>query len=283
MNKSNSHFQSLFLNIDTRCFHSNLEEYYEISVWYKSLTDSGQHVCDRFDDSDLNRCPIITLKSGYYLDESKEQMTWSYDTVGKTAVPVSDTGYSLTHGVVKINELRSETVRAWIYMQHMHSSYDMIIDSFKVAKLNKVCAEANFIRNGDFFLGYSKYWRSWPDWDVAVNYSIVTHGDGDNAIEVSEKPSADRGLEQELYIDTNCINKGDRFLVEADFKMISKSDDLVVRCYSDHPLASCGEIRITSSDGNWGWNVAATGKIYLKRFFIEKSFYALSTLHNEFI
>ncbi len=273
MHKPNSYFQSLFFDIDTRCFHSNLEEYFEISVWYKSLTDIGQHVCDLFDNSDLNRCPIITLKSGYYVDESKEEMTWSYPTVGKTVVPVSDTGYSLTHGVVKINELISETVRAWIYMQHMHVDYDMVIDSFSVSKLAKMCSEDNFIRNGDFASGYSKYWKSYPHWDLAVNYSIVTHGGEDKAIEISNKPSADRGLEQELYIDTNCIDKGDRFLVKADFQMISKIDNSIVRCYSNHSLASCGEIRITSSDGNWEWNLASTGKIYLKRFFIERSLF----------
>ena len=156
MNKSNSHFQSLFFNIDTRCFHSNLEEYYEISVWYKSLTDSGQHVCDRFDNSDLNRCPIATLKSAYYADETKEVSTWNYETVGRTVVPVSTNGYTLTHGVVKVNQKRSELIRAWIYLQHVHNSYDMIIDSFTVEKLAKMCSEDNFVRNGDFTSGYSK-------------------------------------------------------------------------------------------------------------------------------
>ena len=49
-------------------------------------------------------CPIATLKSAYYVDETKEQMTWSYETVGRTVVPVSTNGYSLTHGVVKVNQ-----------------------------------------------------------------------------------------------------------------------------------------------------------------------------------
>ena len=189
-------------------------------------------------------------------------------------VPVSTNGYSLTHGVVKVNQKRSELIRAWIYLQDVHSSYDMIIDSFTVDRVTKMCSEDNFIRNGDFTSGYSKYWRSWPDWDWQnVDYSIVAHGNGDKAIEISNKSTADRGLEQELYIDTNCIDKGDRFLVKADFQMISKIDNSIVRCYSNHSLASCGEIRITSSDGNWEWNLASTGKIYLKRFFIERSLF----------
>ena len=193
-------------------------------------------------------------------------MTWNYEDVAKTVVPVSTNGYSLTHGVVKVNQKRSELIRAWIYLQHVHNSYDMLIGSFTVDKLQKMCNEDNFIRNGDFTSGYSKYWRSWPDWDWQnVNYSIVTHGNGDNAIEISSKQNADRGLEQLLYIDTDCIEKGDRFIVQADFQMVSKEgNSIYVRCHSDHPLASCGNIRISSSvvsnavlfaDNSWAdWN-----------------------------
>ena len=185
-------------------------------------------------------------------------MTWNYETIGKTVVPVSSNGYSLTHGVVKVNQNRSELIRAWIYLQHVHNSYDMVIDTFSVEKLTKMCSEDNFIRNGDFTLGYSTYWRSWHHWEWQnVEYSIVTHGNGDKAIELSNKQNTDQGLEQVLYIDTNCIKKGDRFLVQADFQMISKSDDSIVRCHSNHPLASCGEMRISSSDGDWGWVVVS--------------------------
>lgn len=194
-------------------------------------------------------------------------MSWDYDTVGKTVVPISDTGYSLTHGVFKVNDERSEIVRAWIYMQNVHSSYDMVIDSFSVKKLTKRCTEDNFIRNGNFTSGYSKYWRSYPEWEWKnVNYSIVTVGNGNKAIEISSKTKANQGLEQVLYLDKNCIKSGQRYLVQADFQMISTSDDSVVRCHSeDHPLASkCGEIRINTSGG--GWHFISNGKIYPNLF-----------------
>ena len=203
-------------------------------------------------------------------------MTWSYETVGRTVVPVNTNGYSLTHGVVKVNQKRSELIRAWIYLQHVHSSYDMIIDSFTVDKVTKMCSEDNFIRNGDFTSGYSKYWRSWPDWDWQnVDYSIVSHGNGDTAIEISNKQNADRGLEQVLYIDTDCIIKGHRFLVQADFQMISKADNSIVRCHSNHPLAtSCGEVRISSSDGDWGWVVVSNAVLFADNAWADWNHYA---------
>ena len=155
-----------------------------------------------FYTDNLVECPILTLKNGFHPDlETKDKWDWNHDHYGKTVQPIDPTGFNMVHGVFRVNERISQTRRAWIYIEYVHQTLDIIVDDFSVSKMEAACT-GNFIRNAKFNSGNTKFWKNYG----TVKYNIVSIGDN-NVIEFKEKDRTDHGLMQYLYVDRNCFKK----------------------------------------------------------------------------
>ena len=84
-----SFYDGIGQSLDTRCFHQNVEAYYEIKVWFRTTNATVLHLCDRFNRDDrLVMCPEVTLKSMKYEDPlTKEELDWKYSHYGYTVLP----------------------------------------------------------------------------------------------------------------------------------------------------------------------------------------------------
>jgi hypothetical protein len=224
--KRNWEYSGIGQNLDTRCFHENSGSYYEIVVWFKLEKDKIPYICDRFSSDWKVRCPTITLKTVHYDDPMKEVLDWDYDNnMAEVVVPNDSQSFNMIHGVIKIDEKYSKVNRAWIYAEMFDKPLDLIFDQFSISKLEAAC-NVEFIRNGDFGLGYSSFWKPYSS---RSKFRIVSIGDG-YAMEVYEKPNKWDAVYQDLYIDKSCLAHKDRFKVTGKFKLRKKVDGQEVKC-----------------------------------------------------
>ena len=158
-------------NIDTRCFHQNLNTFYEVPAWFKLENDDEAFICDRFDSNYPNRCPRATLKNVCYLDDAKEEIDWDYD--GDIAMPNDIDGFNFLHGVLKVDDKYNAIERGFMYIKSYDPTIDMILDSFHMEKMEGACT-GDFIRNDDFSIGDSRFWK---EYGIVSFNTIIVDGD----------------------------------------------------------------------------------------------------------
>eukprot|EP00554_Chaetoceros_debilis_P007442 CAMPEP_0194077066 /NCGR_PEP_ID=MMETSP0149-20130528/3732_1 /TAXON_ID=122233 /ORGANISM="Chaetoceros debilis, Strain MM31A-1" /LENGTH=4275 /DNA_ID=CAMNT_0038757959 /DNA_START=113 /DNA_END=12940 /DNA_ORIENTATION=+ len=252
-NRKHDNF-GLGTNLDTRCFHQNKLAFYEVKAWFR-LEDSGDVVfCDRYTSSYPLRCPSMTLRNARYIDpETKAELDWDYDTgIAKVATP-TDKEFNLLHGVIEIGHKYNVIQHATLYIEYFDESFDIVVDDFSVTKMESACF-GNFFRNGDFTVGDSRFWRA----DGTAKYEVV----GD-ALRVYDRGSSSNGIEQSLYVDLDCVNEFDRFLVRATYRLEDingDSFDCDLR-EDDGGLTECAHMRFYAkkdSDNNGYPEIAKT-------------------------
>jgi len=231
-------------NLDTRCFHQNENQYYEINVWFRLENNTVPFICDRWESSNyLFRCPEVTLKNIIYDDPlTKENPILKYDHEGYTVMPNNSPGFNLIHGVVQINERYSRVQRAYLFAEYADQSLDYIISDFSFSKLELSC-NGNFIRNGNLEQGRSQFW----DLQGQGKFNVIDVG-GTKAIEVKEKGHDGHGIRQTLYVNPECLRENDRFRVLAKFRL-RNSQGIEFECdrTSNLGAAKCGEVRIVTA------------------------------------
>ncbi len=157
---------------------------------------------------------------------------------------MSNSLHGKIHGVFQIDDKLEESQRAWIYMENMYKSFDMIVDEFKVDRLTLLCA-GNLVRNGDLETGYSTFWDSYG----TFKFNIVNNPFGGRGIEIKDKPDVSKayyGIEQHLYIDGDCFIIGDRYQIIAKFRMKNaQGSDIGCDLHANYgDLLYCGIARL---------------------------------------
>ena len=61
-------------NLDTRCLHQSLGEYYEIQLYFRLENNTLPFICDPFTDAYETRCPYITFRKQKFINE--ELKSW---------------------------------------------------------------------------------------------------------------------------------------------------------------------------------------------------------------
>jgi len=238
------YYHGIGQNIDTRCFHQNENQYYEINVWFRLENNTVPFICDRWESNDaLFRCPEVTIKNSVYIDPlTKESLDTDYDHKGYTVMPNNSPDFNLIHGVVKINERYSQVNRAWIYAETAHRSLDYIISDFSFKKIDLAC-EGNFIRNGDLEQGRSVFWEKYGN----GKFNVIDV-ENTKALEYKEKTRNNYGLRQYLYVNPDCFKEHDRFTVRAKFRLVN-SGGTTIECdmASTSGENQCGEVRIETA------------------------------------
>ena len=202
-------------NLDTRCFHQNENQYYEINVWFRLEKNSVPFICDRWESSSiLSRCPEVTMKNIVYDDPlTKEDSSLNYDHKGFVVMPNNAQEFNLMHGVLRINERYSRVQRAFLFAEYAHQSLDYILSDVSFTKIDLSC-NGNFIRNGNLERGRSQFWGLYGH----GKYNVIDVA-GTKAIEVKEKGSDGHGIRQTLYMNPDCLRLNDRFRIMAKFRL----------------------------------------------------------------
>ncbi len=189
-------------------------------------------------------------------------------------MPNDSNNFNLLHGVIKVDEKYQSIHRAWIYFEHYDQSLDMILDNYSITKLEAACS-GNFVRNGDFAIGDSRFWYNWGNarWDIV---DVPGVSPGTKALKIFGRGHADHGIYQDLYVDVDCISENDRIKIFARYQVQDPQgnpiqcdrtrDNTLDECafmrakfYSDnnghpHPfVASTTAVHEDVENGDWAW------------------------------
>lgn len=248
----NSQYAGIGQDLDTRCFHQNMNAFYEIKAWFRLVNETSTEpfICDYFTNSYPDRCPKMTLKNVRYLDpDTRQNLDWDYDQDKALAVatPNGPDGFNLLHGVMKIDEKYNAIHRAMMYIEHFHTDFDMILDDFSITKMDGACL-GNFVRNGDFEIGDSRFWKMYG----TSKYEVVDLN-GSKGLKVYDRGHSDHGIMQYLHINLDCVNEFDRFLVRVDYSL-QDSDGNSYECdLTKHDgTHECAQMRVKSYSHNDG-------------------------------
>ena len=189
-------------NIDTRCLRENLNEYYEIELYFRLEQGTSPFICNPYSGNWADRCPTVHFDRKKQADENIES-TASTDHA-RVVVPNNLGDFNLLHGVFKIDESLQSLDRLYMYVTMAPRKYDIIIDNFSVKKLPGICG-GDLIRNGNFDSN-GKYWTNYLRGAIDIDMS------SNKSLKVSKPRSFDGAL-QYLYVDTSCLKVNDRYLV----------------------------------------------------------------------
>ena len=188
-------------NLDTRCLHERLDEFYEIELYFRLENGTTPFICDPYDSTWEVRCPLVTFQQQKYVDGVLESR---YINNRANVIIPNDLGdLNLIHGVFRVDQEIYSLQRVFMYLEYAHQDYDIIMDNVSVKKLPGICG-TDLIRNGDFDEN-GKYWKTYgtAKLDVALG--------SNNALKTYGKSHPDYGPQQELYIDKSCFHVKDRY------------------------------------------------------------------------
>jgi len=204
-------------NLDTRCFHTNEDNYFEIKAWIR-LEDSGSEIiCDPNSDSISTKCGEATLY-WYYYENPKNKVETDYSTMD-VAKPIAQyelaDGFTMLHGVFKIDSDIASAERINVRFQDVKSDYDIILDNMTMTPFEtKTGCDGDLIRNGNFDDGTSMYWK-----DSSSSTSIIQVSSENYAIRNFGRNVYSDDIRQYFYFD--CLQKmsGHRYAAKAKFKL----------------------------------------------------------------
>ena len=149
-----SNYHGIGQNLDTRCLHQSLNEFYEIHLYFRLENGTTPFICDPFDSDWEVRCPFVIFQQTKTVDEKLESQ---YIHRRAEVIIPNDLGdFNLIHGVFKVDEILHSLERIFMYVEYVHADFDMIMDNVSVQKMEGVC-EGNLLQNGNFEEN-GKYW-----------------------------------------------------------------------------------------------------------------------------
>lgn len=204
----NSGYSGIGQDLDTRCFHQNLNELYEIKMYFRLENNTEPFICDPFTSEWETRCPSITFRQQKLVDEIVE--TQYMHNKATIVVPNDLEDLNLLHGVVKVDESINILDRVFMYLEFAHQDFDMIVDDVSVKKITSinVCQGEDLVRNGKFD-GNSMFWTRYGN----TYLDIVEDYPGGKNLKVSNREGDWYGVIQDLFIDMKCFQEKQRFLV----------------------------------------------------------------------
>ena len=193
---------SISQNVDARCLHENLNEYYEIELYYCLEQGTSLVICNPYSGNWADRCPTISFLKQKNVGENIKSTATSEHA--RAVIPNNVGDFNLLHSVFKTDESMQSLDRLIMKVDMPPRKYDMIIDNFSVKKLPGICKE-DLIHNGNFDSN-GKYWMDYlssaMDIDMSSNKSLKV-----------TKPRSFDGALQYLYVDKSCLKVNDRYLV----------------------------------------------------------------------
>ncbi len=241
-------------NLDTRCLHQNINTNYEVKAGFRLERNGVPFICDRFTGNYPNRCPKATIKYAQYEDpEKKQEMYWNtFQNVAMVLMPNSLSDFNLMHGVMKVGEIYESLHRIFIYFEQVDKRYDIILDDVSITKMEPICS-GEFLRNGDFSTGDSRFWGAYgtSKWDIVNDIPGISTGD--HALKVYDRGSSDHGSRQEFYMDVDCLSDRDRIQVVARYQL-QDSEGNPIRCdiLVDDTREECAWLRVKSYSDDHG-------------------------------
>lgn len=197
------------LDIDTRCLEYMQGEYYELSVWMKSVDVSDFP----YESISRGESPQIRIRRSHHRDSSsKEFMYTAYDYhQAYYASPYNPNGWNLLHGFVRLPYAE----RVFFEIERAPGHHQYIIDhaSYKKMTYNP----DNMIMNGDLESGSTKFWK--PHGNPQL--SLVEGYGGGQAISASGRNAGntDWGMAQIVNVDVN-LQEGDRIAFSARMRYL---------------------------------------------------------------
>ena len=202
-NRRSRSFMGIGQNLDTRCMHQNLNEFYEIELYFRLEEGTIPFACNRY-SSDGSRCPYIGLTMHNYIDEELKETTKTLKS--KVTYPYEDVGdWSYLHGVFRVEEEISSSERVFIYLKDAPKKFSVLMDNMSVNKMPGICG-GDLIRNGNFEEN-DKFWY------VLSTAKLGIETFSNKALKVYDKGGGDHGAKQYLYIDSSCFSKRQRYMV----------------------------------------------------------------------
>lgn len=196
-------------NLDSRCLKEQ-NTFYEIELYYRLIvegTNSTTYTCNPFSELVEDRCPYVTLRRQKFSDE--KLITKTKGNVASTIVPNDVEEMSIAHGVFRVDEGITSFDRIFMVMEQTYKERDMIVDNVSVKNLAGKCNE-ELVRNGDFEAN-SRYWGMYGDSQYDIEMA-----DNNKAMKVFNRNFPEHGIRQDLYIDSDCFNVGDRFEITGE-------------------------------------------------------------------
>lgn len=237
-------------DLDTRCFHQNLNAYYEVKAWFRLEQGGEVFICDPFFEwygaGYPSRCPLMTLRTVKYLNPTtKDDLQWETNQyIAKVVTPHASPEFNLLHGVIEIDEDFNAIQRAFLYIEHFAADLDIIVDDFSITKLDTGCSTtSNLIRNADFSAGDTRFW------------SIKGTAKFD---EVDQTLKLYNAIEHYIHIDRECLNVGDRYLVHVRYRL-EDSDENTFECNMQaNDITKCPYMKILPWIQGPSWDAAGT-------------------------
>lgn len=202
-------FLGLGQSLDTRCIRQNLNQLYEISVFFILENDSQQVACDPFSHDYSTRCPEVLFNTKQYIDGDLQSNLFVGNLV-RPVIPIKkETGYSQMHGVFKVDESIQSADRIFTLFALTDKKYDITIDNFSIKKLAPTC-NGDLIRNGNFEHD-GLYWRSQGGGHISIEETTS------KAMKSTNRKNMYIGIVQDLYVDDKCFDEGQQFQVIGKF------------------------------------------------------------------
>ena len=193
-------------HLDTRCLHYNLNEFYEIQLYFRLENGTVPFICDPFSNVWEVRCPYVTFREEKYVHE--ELVREYKGRKANVVIPNNLDGFNLIHGVFQIDESINVLERLFMYLETTHEDFDIILDNVSVKKLPSICGN-NLIRNGNFESN-SKFWNRYGNTDISIETL------SSKALKVFNRNSDYDGLYQDLYVDKSCFQERQRFKITGE-------------------------------------------------------------------
>jgi len=257
MSKRSWIYDGVGINFDTRCLRGNSGRFYEIKAWVRLSFNGAYVICNPNSNDEKDMCPSSTF-GVYRFDNHDTKVSVSpsyYNYKAKMLFPYRSDQFNLIHGIFKVDDVLSSAQRVYFYFEIFNRTFDLILDEVSVTPfdVNSRC-NGDLIRNGNFSLQSSMYWRPWGSpklqmlngSDYSTGYAMMAYG----------RTWDDWGLSQDLYCTS--LVAGDRFAAIVKYKLLMTNTSMTFRCNrtSDNLDDSCMQVRFyTSKNGinTWPW------------------------------
>jgi len=226
----------LVQNLDNRCLYQHASHYYEIEAHFRLEKEGKTVTCDYNNGNGDEGCPYILFQVLSYKNASlKEGFEWNWPTVTNMVHPIKQDSFNTMHGIFTNSNSLQNARRILMHVRGSDTA-DIILSSISLKPFNSNICDGNLVKNGDFELKSSKYWKN--------NNGIISmvdgyDGNGDLALKIGRRTTSSWNLMQ--YIKATCLQPGDRYAVKAKYKFLKNND--IFRC---DPKNNTGEGRCST-------------------------------------
>lgn len=202
-------------NLDMRCIRSNVNEFYEIKVYFRLQQGSTHSVCIMNSMSPDDRCPSVAFSQEKYVDGEFKSEFFANQAVVVASDEMEE--FSLLHGVIKVTESLGQFGRIFMHLTQVHSKYDIIVGNASVEKFYITPCGEELIRNGDFESN-GLFWRFFGGAIIDIQSTSSS-----KSVRAFNRIRPYDGVEQRLFVSSKCFKAGDRYLIVGEYKGYSLS------------------------------------------------------------